>query len=153
MERMNGMRSQLARSNERGFSILETLIASMILLIGVSGLMALLVVAAARNAGQGNQSTRCTEFAQDKMEQLMALSYSDNSSNLVGSVTASTGGPGFSGTAGTTVGSVVPDNPVAQYVDYVNANDTTHPDGISGTATGAQYIREWSIANQRCQQR
>jgi Tfp pilus assembly protein PilV len=139
------LEAKTGKSNERGFSILEALIASMVLLIGISGLMALFVVAAAKNAGQGNQATRCTEYAQDKMEQLLALQYGDASSNVVGSVTSPTGGPGLSGTAGTTVGSVVPASPVTSYVDYVNKNDTTDPDGISGTASGAQYMREWSI--------
>jgi Tfp pilus assembly protein PilV len=128
------------RPSERGFSILEVMIASIIMLVGIGGLMALFVVAAAKNAGQGNQATRCTEYAQDKMEQLLALPYTDTTSNVVGSVTTPGSGVGLS-----PGGSVDPLNPSANYVDYVNPSTSTTPDGVSATAAGAQYIREWSI--------
>jgi hypothetical protein len=143
------------RNNERGFSVLEAMIASMIMLVGIGGLMALLVVATARNAGQGNQATRCTEYAQDKMEQLMALSYADTTSQVVGSNTFCSTCTGYNSTLGFGLGGTTANTtygaagsgvtPVVGYVDYVNLNDTTNPDGISGTATGAQYIRQWSI--------
>jgi type II secretory pathway pseudopilin PulG len=129
--------------NERGFSILEVIIASAIMVIGISGLMALFAVAAAKNVQQGNQATRCTEYAQDKMEQLLALSYTDTTSQVVGSVTIPNNCTGCGLTPG---GNVSPSSPVTGYVDYVNPNDTTHTDGISGTAAGAQYMREWLIS-------
>lgn len=135
------LRAKTGKKNEHGFSILEAMVASMIMIVGIGGLMALFAVAAAKNAGQGNQATRCTEYAQDKMEQLMALSYTDTTSQVVGSNTSPTGGVGLS--AG---GSVTPASPASNYVDYVNMSDTTHPDGISGTASGAQYMREWLIS-------
>jgi type II secretory pathway pseudopilin PulG len=130
--------------HERGFSILEVMVASMVLLIGITGLMALFALAAAKNAGQGNQATRCTEFAQDKMEQLLALQYGDTTSYVVGSTTT----PNYGTSIGLSLGGGVYPNvstPVTNYVDYVNPNDNTHPDGISASPTGAQYMREWWI--------
>ncbi len=69
------------RKRERGMSLLETLVAASVMLIGITGVMALFMVVAATNQGQGTQATRCTEYAQDKMEQLMALNFEDAASN------------------------------------------------------------------------
>lgn len=144
------LRAKSGMKNERGFSILEAMIACVIMIIGIAGLMALFMVAAAKNAGQGDQATRCTEYAQDKMEQLMALSYTptsmDTTSSVVGASTTPNGCSACGLTAG---GSVSPAAPVANYVDYVNPNSATatNPDGISGSSTGALYMREWSISD------
>jgi type II secretory pathway pseudopilin PulG len=140
------LKVKAGKKNERGFSLLEAMFASMIMIIGIGGLMALFVVAAAKNAGQGNQATRCTEYAQDKMEQLLALPYADSTSSVVGANTTPNAGP--VGTIGLTPGGNTDGNPltaVVNYVDYVNISDTSHPDGISGSAAGAQYMREWKI--------
>jgi Tfp pilus assembly protein PilV len=133
-------RAKTGKKNERGFSVLEAMIASFIMLVGIGGLMALFVVAAAKNSGQGDQATRTTEYAQDKMEQLLALSYTDTSSTTVGSTTVPSGGVGL-----TDGGSVPPATAVAGYVDYIIPSSTSAPDGISATAAGALYTRQWSI--------
>ncbi len=156
-------RAKTGMKNERGFSILEAMIASMIMIIGVGGLMALFAVAAAKNAGQGNQATRCTEYAQDKVEQLMALQFGDEVGGTVGpsevvgsnTICGPLPGPscsgynsayatGLGGTANsTTYGAAGPSTstpgyvtPVAGYVDYVNpVYDTADPDGIGPLQT------------------
>jgi len=157
-------RAKTGTKNERGFSILEAMIASMIMIIGVGGLMALFTVVAAKNAGQGNQATRCTEYAQDKAEQLMALQFADEvggtvgPSEVVGSNTIcgplpsgtscsgynSSYATGLGGTAdSTTYGAAGPITtspsyvtPVTGYVDYVNpVYDTADPDGIGPNLT------------------
>ena len=127
------LKTKQGTSRARGFSVLEAMIASMIMLVGVGGLMALFVVAAAKNSGQGDQATRTTEYAQDKMEQLLALQYTDTSSNTVGSSTTPTGGVGL--TPGNS-----PIGQTANYVDYVTAAGV-----VSGSSAGALYVREWSI--------
>jgi Tfp pilus assembly protein PilV len=156
------LRAKSGMKNERGFSILEAMIASLIMLIGVSGLMALLAVTAAKNAGQGNQATRCTEFAQDKMEQLLALPFADASSQVVGANTICSGCTGYDSTVATGLGGAVVGTTyglapattataVAGYVDYVNNSDSTDPDGISKNfvtaGTNAQYMRTWQITS------
>lgn len=162
MRPMQGAKT--AMKNERGFSIIEAMIASMILLVGIGGLMALFTIAAAKNAGQGNQATLCTEYAQDKMEQLLALQYTDTSSEVVGANTICGGATpctGYNGTYafGLTTGGAAGSSttnaggyvtPVVGYVDYVNQYDTTDTGGISPSANystyPAQYVREWQIS-------
>src|SRR5690242_1790591 len=85
-------------SRERGSTMLETVVALVILTIGVMGVMGLLTVAVTQNWNQGDRSTRTTEYAQDKMEQLLALNFTDGSSDTTVYPTASTGGTGLGGT-------------------------------------------------------
>jgi hypothetical protein len=124
------------------------MIASFVMLIGIGGLMALFVVAAAKNSGQGDQATRTTEYAQDKMEQLLALSWSpskmDTTSQVVGATTICSTCTGYQTAYGVGLsdgGSVTPSNQVVGYVDYIDGNEN-----ISGSTTGALYTRQWSIA-------
>ncbi len=131
-------KSTSGMNDQRGFSLLEAMVASFIMLIGIGGLMALFVIAAAKNAGQGDQATRTTEYAQDKMEQLMALNFNDSTTLGVGSASTANGCTGC-GLAGP--GSVT--SAVTNYVDYVNPTNATP---ITASSTGALYVREWSVA-------
>jgi Tfp pilus assembly protein PilV len=131
------MRAPKGKKNERGFSILEAVFASFIMIVGIGGLMALFTIAAVKNAGQGDQATRCTEYAQDKMEQLLALSYSDVASNVVGATTQSTGGVGLTTTS---TCNLTPASPTTNYVDYVSTGEL-----VSGSSAGALYVREWCV--------
>jgi hypothetical protein len=116
----------------------------LIMLVGIGGLMALFVVAAAKNAGQGDQATRTTEYAQDKIEQLLALPFNDSTTLVVGSTTTPNGGTSV-GLAGP--GSVDPLNPSAGYVDYVDASGAIWPPTSGTTApAGTVYMRQWSVA-------
>ncbi len=126
------LHKQIVRTTERGFSLLEAMIAVFILLIGITGLMSLFVVAAAKNSGQGEQATRTTEYAQDKMEQLLALNYTDTTSQVVGAATICQTCPGYVSGAGLSNGTT--------YVDYVTSGGV-----ISGTSTNAAYTRQWKI--------
>ncbi len=128
---------------ERGATIIETMIAMIILTIGVLGAMSLLSVAVTQNWNQGDRSTRTTEYAQDKMEQLLALSFSDGTSNTAQYPTQSTGGTGLGGSmsGNSTVGGIVAGTPVTQYVDYIDSAGN-----LQATDSGALYIRQWRIS-------
>jgi hypothetical protein len=128
--------------SEAGFSIVETVIATSILLVVLVGLMSAMGMAAALTENEGHLSARAAEYAQDKMEQLLALSYSDIASDTTQIPTASANGAGLA--AG---GSQDPAAPAAKYVDYLD------PDGkplcpCTGTTVPANwfYKRVWQIS-------
>lgn len=127
---------------QAGVSLLETLIATSILLVGVVGVMSLFSVSALQNANQGENATRTTEYAQDKMESLMALSFNDGSTDTRTYPAGATGGTGLGGTmaASATVGGLSIGSPVSNYVDYLDTAGT-----LSTSSTNAAYIRVWQI--------
>ncbi len=128
---------------EGGFTILEVMVAAVILLVGIVGVVSLFAIAVAENTAQGDLATRATEYSQDKMEQLLALSFTDGSTNTTVYPPANTGGTGLGGAMGasTTVGGVTPGSPVSGYADYLDTNGT-----LLSSSTGAFYSRQWSIA-------
>jgi Tfp pilus assembly protein PilV len=128
----------------RGMSLIETMVAMTILIVGLVSVMSMFTVSVAQNANQGEFATRTTEYAQDKMEQLLALSFSDATSNTAVYPTASTGGTGLGSglTAGNTVGSVnTAVTPTTGYVDYLDASGN-----LLANSTGWFYKRQWSIS-------
>ena len=131
------------RTSEQGATLVETVIALLILMVGVLGVMGVFFFAIMQNWNQGDRSTRTTEYAQDKMEQLLALNFTDGSSNTTVYPTQAAGGTGLGGamSGNSTVGGVVNGSPVSQYVDYINSSGN-----LQTTSSGALYIRQWSIA-------
>jgi len=125
-----------SRRRQHGFTIIETVIASAILFICVTGIMTLFMVAMVRNANHGDMATRTTEYAQDKIEQLMALSYSDTTSNVAVFPTAA---GGCSSGCGLTIGGALNAN-ITYYSDYIGT------DGNQSTSNNhAAYVRYWRI--------
>jgi len=137
-----GSPSATVRNGEHGVTIVETLIAILILTIGVLGTMSLLALAGTQNWNQ-DRATRVTEYAADKMEQLLALNFGDAASNTTVYPTGSSGGTGLGGSmaGSTTVGGVTAGSSVSQYVDYVDSVGS-----VQSTSTNANYIRQWSIS-------
>jgi Tfp pilus assembly protein PilV len=129
------------RKGERGVTLVETVIAAAVLLIGISGVLGLFTVAISQDSAGGDFSTRAAVFAQDKMEQLLALNFNDSSSNTTVYPTAASGGTGLGGVmAGSaTVGGINPASPTASYVDYLDAG------AQQTTAAGASFMRQWKI--------
>jgi hypothetical protein len=128
---------------ENGVSILETLVASTILLIVVTGVLPVFILGFQSTEQQGDIATRTTEYAQDKMESLVNLIYTDNQTDTTVYPPAATGGTGLGVGLGasSTVGAVPPTAPVAGYVDYLDTNGT-----LLTTSAGAYYTRQWSIS-------
>jgi Tfp pilus assembly protein PilV len=143
-----------SRKHERGMSLLETIVAATVMLIGIGGVMALFSVAGLKNASQGTQATRTTEYAQDKMEQLMALQFSDSSSDTTVVPTSSVStcvattctGLGGALAAGASVGSTYPNAVTVGYVDYVTEGTGTGSAIYSTKQSNSAYMRQWSIA-------
>jgi prepilin-type N-terminal cleavage/methylation domain-containing protein len=124
--------------SQRGFSIIETMIAIVVLTVGLLGVLSMFGFAISTNASQGNYATHTTDYAQDKMEQLMGLKFTDTTSTTVGGFTTSTGGTGL-----TPGGGVTPGAPVTGFVDYIDANGD--PAQASAFTNTFYYVRQWQI--------
>jgi hypothetical protein len=127
----------------RGLSLIETMIAVLILLFGLVSVMSMFAVAVTQNANQGEFGTRTTEYAQDKMEQLLGLGFTDSATNTAVYPPAATGGTGLGASlsAGGTVGSVNTASPTTGYVDYLDFRGN-----LLSSSTGWFYKRQWSIS-------
>ena len=130
----------LPRRQERGFSLLETVIAISLLMIVSLGLLPLGVIATTNTENQGHLMARTTEYAQDKMEQLLALSFGDVTSDTRAFPATETGGTGLA-----VGGSSDPQAPAANYVDYLDVNGSLLT--ASGTTAPANwyYKRVWKV--------
>jgi len=62
-----------ARENDWGMTLIETMIAVLIAMVGIFGLGTLVFQATAINKNQGSETTRSVVYAQDKMEKLLSL--------------------------------------------------------------------------------
>jgi type II secretory pathway pseudopilin PulG len=124
------------RKSQSGISILETMIAVVILLVVSVGILSMAMVSMTTTENQGHRAARTAEYAQDKAEQLLSLSYQDKT------VFPTTFGTGTGLTVG---GSSDPNAPVAQYVDYLDANGNLLASGGAAPA-GWFYERVWQIS-------
>jgi hypothetical protein len=128
-------------SDERGTTLIETAIASGILLVMLAGLLSMGTIATMHTENQGHLTPRTTEYAQDKMEQLLGLAYGDATSNTVNFPATSTGGTGLAaGGSGDTA------NPVNGYVDWLS-NDGSLLGGGTTPPTTWFYERVWQITS------
>jgi Tfp pilus assembly protein PilV len=124
------------KRSESGTTLIETMIAAAVLIIGVLALVATMAVAAGDNWNRGDRATRTTEYAEDKMEQLVSLNFTDTATNTAVYPPTAAGGTGLTAGGGVTVGS-----PVTGYVDYVDNTGTQQ-----ATASLSSYIRQWSVS-------
>jgi type II secretory pathway pseudopilin PulG len=135
-------RASFRQGSDAGFSLVETVIATAILLVVLVGLMSAMAMAAALTENEGHLSARAAEYAQDKMEQLLALAYSDATSDTTQIPTSATNGAGLA-----LGGSQDPAAPAAKYVDYLDS-DGKPLCPCSGTAVPDKwfYKRVWQVS-------
>src|SRR5713101_7883117 len=86
---------QTRLKNQKGMSLMETMVAVAILLIVAGGMLATAVVATTTSDNQGHLAARTTEYAQDKMEQLLGLAWGDITSDTTQPTTTNSGGTGL----------------------------------------------------------
>jgi hypothetical protein len=127
---------------QAGVTLIETMMAILVLTIVSVGILGLAAVAMRTTESQGHLGARAAEYAQDKMEQLLSLRFDDTQTDTsVASFIANSaaGAPGL--LAG---GSLNPAAPVAGYVDYLDSNGNP-----LGNAPGANwfYQRVWQITD------
>jgi Tfp pilus assembly protein PilV len=134
-------RSLRRRPSQAGISLLETMVATCLLLILAAGLLAMASLAISTTENQGHLAARTTEYAQDKMEQLLALAYSDSSSDTTQFPASSAGGTGLA-----PGGSLPPSAAVAGYVDYLDVSG--NPLGGAAAAPANWFFRrQWQITD------
>lgn len=125
--------------DERGTTLIETAIASGILLVTLAGLMTMGTVATMHTENQGHLAPRTTEYAQDKMEQLLALAYGDSTTNTVVFPAVSPGGTGLTIGGGSDTAA-----PVDGYVDWLGS-DGSYLGGGTAAPSAWFYERVWEI--------
>jgi prepilin-type N-terminal cleavage/methylation domain-containing protein len=130
----------VAHDSERGFSMIEVVVALALLSIVAAGLLAMASLAMIQAENQGHLGARTAEYAQDKMEQLLVLAYGDQVSDTRVFPAATAGGTGLA-----VGGSVDPANPVAGYVDYLDISGNLLPSVGAAGPQGWFYQRAWEI--------
>ncbi|HXG87940.1 MAG TPA: type II secretion system protein [Vicinamibacterales bacterium] len=134
------------RDGESGFSLIETMIATMLLATAVAGTAQLMVIATRGNIA-AQRSTFATTLAQDKIETLRGLAWgfdelglpiNDYTTNLTVDPPTNDGvglspSPGDSLAANTT-----------NYVDYLDRDGRIIGTGPT-VPNGASFVRRWSI--------
>jgi hypothetical protein len=124
---------------ERGTTLIETVIATTLLMVVMVGLLSMAALATVYTENHGHLEARTTEYAQDKMEQLLALVYSDAVTNTVVFPAAPTGGSGLA-----VGGSSNTATPVNNYVDWL-AQDGSLLGGGTTPPANWFYQRVWQI--------
>ena len=131
----------------RGFSLLEVLVATTIMLVGVAGLAQSFVLASRANRA-AHTTTVAVLLAQQKMEQLRALTWRfDAAGAAVGDATtdltvvpeAATGGTGLTPSPADALG-----QNTLGYCDFVDEGGHVLGGGTAAPP-GAIYARRWSI--------
>ena len=125
--------------SERGTTIIETVIATSLLLVVMVGLLSMSALATVYTENHGHLEARTTEYAQDKMEQLLALVYTDHVTNTVFFPAATTGGTGLA-----VGGSLDTAAPVNGYVDWLEQDGDLLFGGTT-PPTDWFYQRVWKV--------
>lgn len=132
---------------DAGFSLIEVLIATGLLVVGVVGVAQLFIVSTKANTAS-RASTFSTVLAQQKMEQLRELTWgfdangsavTDTQTNLAVTPPTASGGVGLSASPASAVY-----QSTTGYVDYLDSAGNWVGTGTSPVA-GTIYVRRWSI--------
>ncbi len=119
------MVAQRPATFEDGFSMIEVVVATAVLVVGVVGLAQLSLVGAKANAEAGRTTTAAI-LAQQKMEALRSTSW------------------GSGALAPSPVDALAMDR--IGYVDYLDAGGRVLGDGTAPLPPDARYVRRWAIA-------
>ena len=130
-----------SRASQSGLTLLETMVALVILLITTVGLMSMGAMATGTTENQGHLAARTSEYAQDKIEQLMALNYGDSQTDTTQFPPVASGGTGL-----TVGGSSDPSNPSTSYVDYLDSSGNLLTLTNGTPPSNWFYIRVWQIS-------
>lgn len=128
--------------SDHGSSLIETIVASALMLVVIAGLGSMGIVGMMTTENQGHLAARTTEYAQDKMEQLLVLAWGDATSDTRVFPAADAGGTGLS-----IGGSANPDAAIAGYADYLDKSGTLIATADGTAPAGWFYKRVWAVSS------
>jgi hypothetical protein len=156
-------RTKEGQARERGVSLIETLIAVLIAVIGLFSVGGLIFQATVTNKNQGTEVTRATIYAQDKMEKLLSLDFGSCTQSAASQpVTCNTTNVGATGwtqglLAGGTIGPLQATCPTSGasvgFIDFLDSNGIQLPGATAATSCSAitpsniTYVRMWEITD------
>ncbi len=117
---------------ERGMTLVESLIAMLILLVALLAMAQVLAFSVIASKNYGQDAGKTTVSARDKMEELTGMGFTYTFTNPSDT---------FTDTRLTAGGSLYPSTPVTGYADYF---DTV---GGTAAASDAVYVRQWQISD------
>ena len=123
------------RHNDSGLTLIETMIAMLILMVSLVSLAEIFGIAMVLNKNHGRDASKTTAFAHDKMEELNSLAFADTTANLTVDPPYPASGKGLFGG-----GTIPPTPPVANYVDYLDQNGVR-----TIVAADRVFTRQWQI--------
>ncbi|MFB3922209.1 MAG: prepilin-type N-terminal cleavage/methylation domain-containing protein [Terriglobia bacterium] len=147
------------KHNERGITLVETMVAMFIALLGVFSLGTVIFEASVINKNQGTENTRATIYAQDKIESMLALDFAACSQSST-SQPASCNTTGISASGWTqgllTGGAIAPvqtscpeSGPQIGYIDFLDGAGQRITGASCSAVDGAPfaYIRQWRVVD------
>jgi Tfp pilus assembly protein PilV len=162
----SGYEDKVIRSpaRENGVTLIETLIAVLIAVVGVFSVGGLIFQGVVTNKNQGTEVTRATIYAQDKMEKLLSLNFTNctqpaglqpsscNTTNI--NATGWTDGLLAGGVVGPSVQATCSSSGVSVgYIDFLDSNGIQLPGASAATGCSAitssdiSYVRMWQISD------
>ena len=80
---MNWLRKRTAENRrlEGGLTLIETMVASIVLLVGVVAMMGIFGVAVSQNQDQGRLALQTATYCQNKLQELESLKFLDSSTD------------------------------------------------------------------------
>ena len=145
-------------NKDSGVTLVETMIAVLVALIGVFSIGSLIFQATVTNKNQGTEVTRATIYAQDKLEKMLSLDFS-SCNQTASSQPTSCNTTGITATAwkqGLLAGGVITPNQKTcpssgssiGYVDFLDINGTQLTgSSCSALTTSYAYTRMWQITD------
>jgi Tfp pilus assembly protein PilV len=162
--RLREEREMRSTDNDSGVTLVETLIAVLIAVVGLFSVGGLIFQAMVTNKNQGTEVTRATIYAQDKMEKLLSISFSNctqaasaqpsscNTTNI--SASGWTDGLLAGGAIGPSVQATCPSSGASVgYIDFLDSNGIQLPGSTAATGCSVitpsdiSYVRMWEIAD------
>jgi Tfp pilus assembly protein PilV len=162
--RLREERAMRSPANDSGVTLIETLIAVLIAVVGLFSVGGLIFQAMVTNKNQGTEVTRATIYAQDKMEKLLSLNFSNctqaasalpsscNTTNV--SASGWTDGLLAGGAIGPSVQATCPSSGASVgYIDFLDSNGIQLPGSTAATGCSSitpssiSYVRMWEVTD------